>query len=347
MSTERNVHLGVLVAGLVVAIAGFRWQPGAVGSGTHSGQKSAAANSAATRARPLLSIIPEGAAFILSLDVRALAGAQLGSFIAERLQRSAGAGKLTQACGFDPLLRLDQLALAIPSAAPAAKAQPDFGVIANGRFTSAEIMRCASTVIRARDGDPSQTKLGGFDTVRDLNAESGEIAAKDGLVVVSGGSYFRELLGSAERPRAASVADPLALQHAELRRALEPGTLVVTWLLSEGWFERITGAETNARLSPLRALKSLGMRLNVERTAQLRVLLECADSEAGARISNLLRELQSSVDALPLDPALSTMAKRVTVSQSAARVRLELEIAQAELVPLLDALGAGSTFAPP
>ena len=274
---------------------------------------------------------------MVSADVRALARAPLGAFIAERLARRAGTSKLTRLCGFDPLLRLDQLALAVPSANLSAAAHAeDFGLVASGRFSAVEITRCARAAITSRGGDAVQTKLGSFDSVRDREAPSGEIAAKDGLLVVSGGSYFRELLDSAERSGPREANDER--RHAELRSALGPGSLLATWLLGEGWFERVAGGEANARLSPLSALRTVAARIDVGQTAKLLVLLDCTNSEGAARISNLLGDLRASLRALPLDPALAGIAARVAVSQTGTRLRLALELNQTELSPALDAL---------
>jgi hypothetical protein len=335
-STERNIHLGLLGASLAVAVWVFGAQSRSTEPATHSPALSPAADQ-----RSPLSLIPPGSAFVLSADLTKFARAPLGALIAERLGRSSGASKLVKLCGFDPLTRLDQLALAVPSANLAAQERPeDFGIIASGRFSAAEITRCATAAITARAGEPIQTKLGSFDSVRDRKASSGEIASKDGLVVVSGGSYFRELLDSAESERrTAGQRDPSDMRHAELRRALGPGALHATWLLGEGWFERATGGEINARLSPLSALQTVAARVDLERTAQLLVLLDCADDEGATRISSLLDELRSSLKALPLDARLAALAARITVNQTGARLRLVLELSEAELAPVLDALG--------
>jgi hypothetical protein len=332
-TTERNIHLGVLGASLALCVWVFGVQPRATGPATHGETRSSEAEQ-----RSPLSLVPPGSAFVLSVDVRALSHAPLGAFIAERLGRTAGASTLGQACGFDPLLRLDELALTIPSATLAADAHPDFGVIANGRFSASEIMRCATTVINERGGEAIRTKLGSFDTVRDGKANSGEIAARAGLVVVSGGSYLRELLDLAEGVHGAvSPQAARELKHAELRRALGPGALIVTWLLGEGWFERLAG-ENSARLSPLSGLEDLAARVNVGKTAMLRVLLDAADSAGAVQIAGLLDELRSSFDAQALGPELMALAKRITVSRSEARLTLELELNPAELALLLDLL---------
>ena len=342
-TTERNIHLGLLGASLALAVWVFGAQPRSAGLATHSG-----ALPQGREQRSPLSILPPDSAFVLSVDVRALARTPLGAFLAERLGRTAGASKLSQSCGFDPLTRLDQLALAVPSANLAVQEQPqDFGIVASGRFSGAEISQCAKAAIAQRGGEPVQSKLGSFDSVRDRKASSGEIAAKDGLVVVSDGDYFRKLLDSAEGKGSAGRRDPSDLRnddvrdvrHAELRRTLGPAPLLATWLLGEGWLERVTGGETSARLSALSALRTVGARIDVERTAQVLVLLECDDSKGAARISSWLGELRSSLEMLPLDPALVRLATRIAVSQSGASLRLSLELSEAELGPALDALG--------
>jgi len=341
-TTERNIHLGVLAAAAALAVWVFGAQPRAGEPATHR-----RARAIETAVRSPLALIPQGSAFILSVDVRALSRAPLGAFLAERLWRSAGASKLAETCGFDPLLRLEQLALSVPTSTLALEPQPDFGIIANGDFTAEEITRCAHAAIDARGGEAVHSKVDGFDTVRD-RVGSGEIAAKDRLVVVSGGNYFRELLRAAggvlDKP---AQENQRGAEHAELRRALGSGPIIATWLLFDGWFERVAGDDASARLSPLAALKRLGARVKVSENAELRLLLDCADRAGAERLAALVRELQTSLDALPLEPALRAIAKRITVEQKDARLSLDLELGRTELQPVLDALVPSSSAASP
>jgi len=331
-TTERNIHLGVLGASLALTVWVFGAQPRAAGPATRSDTRSPATE------RSPLSIVPPGSAFLFSADLRALARAPLGAHLAEAIGHTAGVSKLSQSCGFDPLARLDQLALAAPSANLAAYEElRDFGVVVSGRFSAEEILRCASAAISARGGEMVRAKLGSFEWVRERRAGSGSIAAKDGLLIVSGGSYFRDLLGSAETTPRAGGPQVQDARHAELRAALGPGPLIATWLLGEGWFERATGGEINARLSPLSTLKTFGARIEVGHTAQLLVLLDCADSEGATRMSSLLGELSTSLKAIPLDPRLSGIAARIKVSQSGARLKLALELNEDDLAPVLEA----------
>jgi hypothetical protein len=331
--SERAIHLGILVSAAVVCgwVFGFHEPGPSAAKVTGSARETAVAPASA------LSLIPSGSAFMLTADVRQLQHAPLGELLSQRLGRAGGTAELVKSCGLDPLARLDQLALAVPSAGLAAQEHPeDFGIVAQGRFSAAEIMHCASAVITQRGGEAIETRLGKFRSVRDRK-QSAEIAAKDGTLIVSGGSYFRELLDAAEG-HPSSKRDPRDARHAELRRTLGPGTIVATWLLGEHWFERVAGDDSSARLSPLSALQAVGAHIDLSDTARVRLLLDCTDSEGAGRIASLLSELRSSLHALPLDPALSGLAERVSVSQAGARLRLVVDLSRAELEALLGML---------
>lgn len=282
-------------------------------------------------------MLPPGSAFVLTADLRQLRRAPLGDVLARRLGHLSGTGQFTDACGFDPLTRLDQLLFSVPSADLAAEEHPeDFGIVAEGPFTGAEIAHCARAVIGKRGGEAIETRLGSFQSLRDRKS-LGEVAARDGMLIVSGGRYFRELLDSAEShtqvQRAASDA-----RHDELRRALGAGAIVATWLLDAHWFERVAGEDANAELSPLATLQAIGARADVEDNARVQLLLDSADASGATRIASLLTELRGSLHALPLDPALSGLAERVIVTQAGARLQLSVAPSRAELTALLGLL---------
>jgi len=331
--SERTIHLGILISAVIVSGWVFGSQCGSRGAAEVSESEREVSSPRATA----LSLVPSGSAFVLTADVRQLQHAPLGELLSERLGRAGGTATLAKVCGIDPLARLDRLALSVPSAGLAAQEHPeDFGIVAQGRFSAEEIMRCASAVITQRGGEAIKTQLGKFRSVRDRK-QSGEIAARDGTLIVSGGSYFRELLDAAEG-HVSAKRDARDTQHEALRRALGPGTIVATWLLGEHWFERVAGEDSNARLSPLSALQAVGAHVDVSDTAHVLLLLDCTDSEGAGRVAGLLNELRSSLHGLPLDPALSGLAERISVSQTGARLKLAVEPTRAELNALLGLL---------
>jgi hypothetical protein len=112
---------------------------------------------------------------------------------------------------------------------------------------------------------------------------------------------------------------------------------VATWLLSDGWFERVSG-ETSARLSPLSAVKALGARLIISEDVRISVLLECADADGAQRIATLIGDMRTSPGSLALAPALSGAARRIELSPLGAELRLSLTLSQDELGALFDAL---------
>ncbi len=341
--SERAIHIGVLVSAL--ALAG--WVFGIHGRGTHGQARSVDAQAAASP----LSIIPPGSAFVLSADIAQLERAALGASLAARFARlGPSTGDLTALCGFDPLSALDQVALAVPSAGAEGNAHTDdFAFVATGRFSAAQITRCARAAITARGGDPVDSELGSFSSVRDRKNSGGEVAARDGgPLIVSGGDYFRALLDAADGNAAKHEHEDVRdAPHAELRRALGPGTIVATWLLAGGWLERVSG-DSGVRLSPLRSLRAIGARLDVSSEVRVSVLLDCANAASAAEIAALLDQLLASLDALSLDPALRGIAQRITLLHEGPRLRLNLTVAHAELDALLDAtLGPSGAGAPP
>ena len=328
----RAFHWGLFLSAL--ALTG-----GVLGlHGRRTGELGAAQQSAATSP---LALIPPGSAFVLSADVAQLRRAPLGAILAQRFGQLGGpSGDLSTLCGFDPLAALDELALAVPSAGKAESAHAeDFGVVATGHFSAAQITRCASAAISQRGGEPVLAQLGAFSSVRDRKRAGGEVAARDGgLLIVSGGSYFRDLLDAAAgNPSHREHEDAKDARHVALRRALGSGAILASWLLPDGWFERVAG-EDAARLSSLRGLQAIGARVEVAKELRLSLLLDCAGPDGATAIRAWLEQLRASLTELPLDPVLAGAARRIEIEPAGAQLRLKLTLDRTELTAALDTL---------
>jgi len=315
-----------IALGVAAVIGGglLRWR--------HEGAPSHRA-SGTERVSPL-SFVPPGPAFVLSADIAALRRAAIGRMIAKRLNGMLGASSSwSKLCDFDPLVALDQVALAMPSST---EGEPgtgtDVAFVATGSFSAAQITRCATAAIGSRGGDPVTSQIGTFSTVRDRKTTDGEVAARNGgPLILSGGAYFRELLDAAEghAPKL-EHQDPRDAEHSELRRAVGAGTVVASWLPGAHWLERIAGE--GAQLSPLKELRAVALRADLADSPRLIALLACSNAAAANQIYQLLLALSTT-----LDPKLAALNRRVVMTQNDGRLRLELALSEAELEALVDA----------
>jgi len=327
--SERKIAFGTLFVSL--ALAAFVFGRGATRGALHL--------DAAGEQQSSLSLVPPGAAFVLTANVKEIRSSPIASALLSRVSRVGG--DLNRICGFDPLSHATEVALSAVAGSDVANAAPqDFAIIAAGDFSAADFERCAVLVIQARGGDPVSSRLGSFHSVRDRKVEGGEIAVRDGgPLIVSGGSYFRAVLDEAEGHGARRPEhDPRDTAHAALRRTLGPGQVLATWLLPEHWVQQLTG-EDNERLSPLQGLKVIGARLDLTREARLNALLECVDAEHAKQIAGLFDELRGSLLTLEDSPAVTTALSHVQLVNEGARLRLSVSLTGPELDALLLELG--------
>ena len=292
----------------------------------------------ARRAASALSMIPPGPALVLTLDVANLRKGPAGALLGRRL---VALSNLSKRCGFEPLEEVEQLALAMPSAATGTSAglsTGELGLIATGDFSAARVLQCAELSIRERKGEPGRTRIGPFSTVRDKSKSGGELAVRDGgPLIVSGGSYFRELLDAAEasQPAAPQAAARDAI-HVELRRALGASApLLLSWVLPPKWTETFV-SQREAQLSRLSGVRALAVKATFDAGVALEGLVACADEQACRDLSGFIEEFRGA-----LGPELTVgdswrLATRVRIEQDRAKLRLRLTLDRAELESLLD-----------
>jgi hypothetical protein len=265
-----------------------------------------------------LAALPAGPELVLSADLSRL-GAALGRELFEM-----GGGQLLglqKTCGFEPLLGLRRVVLAVPPRDDG-QLSPDFALVAETSLRATDMVRCASAVIRQRGGEPVPSVQGKFSLVKDQKKPQGSVAVRsDGLFVLSGGRYLPQIVNKPEvatTPRgAAEVRSEL---HRALRQRLGDAALVLT-LLPGG-------------LLSVPELQAVAIGLDVGSDVELRGFVGC-DSMAACQ--NVAGMLEQTKPAFARDRALAPLA-RVTLVQRDAQLELSGHLRRSELAPLLKAL---------
>lgn len=262
----------------------------------------------------LLDAVPPGPSLLVTADVEAL-----GEAAALELLKAGGGALLglRELCGFEPLLGVRKLALAVPIAEPG---QPsDFALLAQTVLEPEPVLRCAEVVIRRRGGTPVRSALGHFVSVRDQKKPLGEIAVRDdGVFVLSGGQYFRDVIDAASgRFVPDGAARDRAQRHEAIRRRLSPAQLLVTVL--------------DGSALPVPGVASLGAALNVGRELELRAYVAC---ESAASCEEAGRVVEMTKAELSKEPGLASLG-RAKAQQRGAELTLDARLPREQLGPLL------------
>jgi hypothetical protein len=295
---------------IIAAAAFMLWRDRAQSTGGTSGL------------RPL-TIVPPGPALVLSVDLARLRGAKSGQALLGR-----GLAALQgDACEKLVLHDADELVLTIPSGQRLERSSPDsFALIATGHFLGHSVAGCAERGIAARKGQAVRTTIGGFTSVRDRR-RSGEVAARDGLLVVSDGEYLRELLDGAEGRRAEGSPEERERDrlHAELRRSFgRDAPFVLTLALPDGWLEQALGDPTVER-SPLATLRSAALRAEIGADIELSGLVACDDPGRCEALERFLNDARRDLHAL-LGPDAGRALDAITLNRKDARLELSARL---------------------
>ncbi|HEX6278090.1 MAG TPA: hypothetical protein VFZ53_33830 [Polyangiaceae bacterium] len=287
-----------------------------------------------------LAVIPAGAAFVGQVDLARLRKTAAGTQLFSRALQSFAAP--SSSAEFQPLRDVDEIVLAVAGDARVARSgsapfEPNAAaVVAAGRFRGKAAADAAVEHIRARGGEPVRTRLGSFESVRDLRA-SGEVAARDGLVVLSDGAYFRAVLAAAEGQRTdgSEVDRTRDRVHVELRRTFGKGAPVIaTVTLPEGSLETALG-DREIRRSPLALVRSAALRVNVGDTLDVDALFVCESKDACSGVAKFLVEAKSDLERAFGATTLLLGFRRVG-EQTGPRVELSLSLTPSELNALLE-----------
>lgn len=216
--------------------------------------------------------IPAGVAGVVTVDVARLRRLALDGALARRGRELPELGRIESLCGFDPTDRVDRLAVTFEDQP---HSEADFGIAASGDLPAARILDCAETVTGQRGGRPVRSAVGSFSTVRDdSGATRGEIAARNGLVLLGAGTLLRRMI-DAEDGRLHDVTDD-SLHH-ELRKSVGPdGLAVLSWV-------RRPESPPLLGLSPIRAL---ALRLDQAEDLVLFGVILCDDETVCSTIGS-------------------------------------------------------------
>lgn len=311
MSGRSGGDRGVVWALFLVALLASGWL---VQRAKHRG--------AAVRDAPpieLVGCVPAGPGLLVTAEL-----SELGPEVAVELL-AAGAGALLglrERCGFEPLLALRRVAFATPYRDAAAPGAADFALIADTSLEPEPVLRCAEAVIRKRGGQPVRSRLGAFVSVRDQAKPLGEVAIRaDGLFVLSGGQYFRDVIDAAGGVVTSDEAARLRSRvHAGIRRKLGASQLALTLVPGASW--------------PLPGVQALGLGLSIQRELSLRGFVGCATAASCTEARPLIDDMKTE---LAKDPAVSGLAS-VRVEQRDAQLELSGTLPREQLGPLLTQL---------
>jgi hypothetical protein len=162
------------------------------------------------------------------------------STASDPLRRALGVGPLADACGFDPMSRVQRFALAVPEDGD----RGEFGVAARVEVTREEIEKCTRTLAEKR-GEKAETRdVGTFVVLEGGPSKSRLAYGRGGLLVVGKGTWFDAMLGAADRtkPGLRDAADHVALRIAlTTREGFHAPTLIATAILPRTLRERLKG----------------------------------------------------------------------------------------------------------
>lgn len=267
----------------------------------------------------LLTAVPAGPELLVTADVAALSPA-----VALELMRAGGGALLglRELCGFEPILALRRVAFAVPFRAQNAAGAADFALLAQTSLAPEPVLRCAEAVMRKRGGQPVRSSLGRFTSVRDQAKPLGEVAIRDdGLFVLSGGQYFRDVLDAANGVALGDEAARLRTRvHAGIRRRLAPSLLAVT---------AIPGTSL-----PLPGVQALGLGLDVGQDVRLRGYVGCASAAACVEARRMLEQIRVDV---ARDAGLPGLAS-LTIAQRDGELDVSGHLPREQLAPLLSQL---------
>ncbi|WP_053235022.1 hypothetical protein [Sandaracinus amylolyticus] len=276
----------------------------------------------AGRGRPAtaLAAAPQGATAVVHVDVPALRASPIWRALADD---DAGLERIVEACGFDPLSRVQSVAAFVLGT----EAQPfeHLGFVARGDLPREQLVECVQRVVEADGGAIRRVSIEGVPAIASAHGPSrAAFLGGDGIV---GGDELvvRELIrvdqGDAPGADTDAALSRLWNRVSGRRELIAAAHVPANW---REWLGRI-GADVD--LDALESVRTIAIGARIERGLGLTIAVEGASpADAGA----LVDEARARVDALRGDPLIGLSAV------GAALRRIELEAHEGIALATLD-----------
>jgi hypothetical protein len=272
--------------------------------------------------------------------------------------RTLGIGKLADACGFDPLGRVEQLAVGVPEEGD----KGEFGVAARVTVTRDELSTCSENLAGQRGGKVERKEVGSFAVIED-SAAAQEAArprlayGHGGILVVGRGAWFDAMLAAADGKKPGAREAP---GHAAIRSSLtsrdgwRSPTVLVSALLPKSLRDRLKnemGAElpsegkpedtTHAVMAGVLGVSSVGLALRAGASGQsidATIELSCDTDDACGSVEKLIlkKRLEWSKELMLRMVGLGPLLDSIEVKREGPKIRVTAGAAASALATTLE-----------
>jgi hypothetical protein len=287
--------------------------------------------------------------------------------------KALGIGKLADACGFDPLSRVDQLSVAVPEEGD----KGELGLAARITVSRDELQKCTSALADQRGAKVATKEVGSFAVVEDSSSTDGvrpRLAyGHGGLLIAGRGAWFDAMLDTADgkKPGVKEAATHLAMRSSLTNRdGWRVPTLVVTALLPRPLRDRIKnemGAEIGSKdnsqkiMAGVLGVSSVGLALKAGERGQntdLAIELSCDSPDGCEAVEKLVlkKRLDWGKELALRMIGLGPLLDSIDVKRDGARLRVTASAPAEALAQTIDriirlkssrAASAGSDESPP
>ena len=221
------------------------------------------------------------------------------------MRRALGVGAVSEACGFDPISRVQRFAVAVPEEGE----RGEFGVAARVEVTRDELEKCTHALADKRGGRAETRDIGSFVVLETASTGTGvrpRLAyGGGGLLVVGKGTWFETMLGAADhnKPGLRDAAEHVALRTSLTGRdGFKNPTLLATAILPRSLRERLKGEmgaelgaqdNSSAAMAGVLGVSAVGIALEVGgpgKNIDASIELTCDGSDACDAVEKLVQK---------------------------------------------------------